>query len=101
MQVITINLIENFNNNNFRASALRVTLANSSLVFTDAVLKIRPSLFGIRYLMRRWFFTTALIFVSIFSTFVFFTFVAFFLVVRRKVREILIKLYPPAGHYRR
>eukprot|EP00347_Sterkiella_histriomuscorum_P012816 403367118 len=94
-QVVTVRLIENFNNNNFRANALRITLSNNSIVFIEAVMKIRPALFGLRYIMRSWFFTAAFFFTCIFTCISFVFQLSFFFVVRQKLKKILIQLYPP------
>lgn len=93
-QIVSVRLLENFNNNNFRANALKITLTNNSINFINALLKIRPALFGLRYYMRHWFFTSAFIFTSIF-TFISFIFqLAFFFVIKQKLKKVLLMLYP-------
>ena len=94
VQKITIPLVENFNNADFSARSLEFTLTSTSLSFTSAKLHVRSSLFGIRYFMRSWFFTTAFTLICSTAFTFFLTFLAFFTVVKSNIRIILLKLYP-------
>lgn len=93
-QSIIVPIVENFNNAEYSANGIEITLSNSSIVFTNAVLKIRTSLFGFRYLMRHWFFTTAFVAISFMTSAIFLTCLSFFIVIKSNIKGLLYKLYP-------
>ncbi|CDW85270.1 UNKNOWN [Stylonychia lemnae] len=95
-QTVTVHIVENFNNAEFQAKAIEIILSNASIVFSDAVLRITPALFGIRYLMGSWFFTSSFIFITIFTSIIFVTFIAFYLVARTQIKHLLFNMYPQA-----
>lgn len=93
-QLIAVPIVENFNNAEFAANAVEITLSNSSVVFTNAVLRVRTSLFGFRYMMRHWFFTTAFLSTTTIAAIIFMTWFSFFLVVKSNIKALLHRLYP-------
>ncbi len=94
LQTVTIQVVENFNNREYSANAIEFAMTNTSLVFNSATIIVKSSLFGIRYFMRNWFLTTALVFISTFSSMIFLSFVAFFVVLKKSIRVFLFKLTP-------
>ncbi len=95
-QQVEIAIVENFNNGDYQLNNIEFTLTHTEVSFTSAVLKLRTSLFGVRYLMRHWFFTTALVTISIASIILSVFFIGFYFVLRSTLRIIFIKLYPEA-----
>lgn len=85
-QIVTVKVVENFNNFLFRANALRITLSNTSIIFSEAILKVRPALYGIRYLMKNWFMTCGFIFSSLFACMALVSHFAFLYVLRIKIK---------------
>lgn len=80
------------NNFEFQTSSIDITLTNTQLVFSRAQLIIKSSLFGIRYLMRNWFFVTALAMISMLTSFYVVSFIVFFLTLKSNIRRFLFKL---------
>lgn len=95
-QQIVIPIVENFNNADFKTSSIELTLTNTALTFQSVVIRMRSSLFGIRYLMRHWFFTTAIVAVSCMTSSLFFSFVAFYFMIKSSLKAILLSIYPEA-----
>lgn len=95
-QTIVISVAENFSNADFHISSFDFTLKNTHLHFSAAYLKIRSSLFGVRYLMRQWFYATALIVISILTVSTFLSFISFYLIIKSGIKGILLRLYPEA-----
>ncbi len=76
-----------------------MTLSNTAVTFSNAELHVRTSLFGLRYLMRHWFFTTAIVLISFSTLSMTFTFLAFYFTVKSTLKSILLKLYPNIPKY--
>lgn len=89
--------MENFNNGDYQINNIEFTLTHTEVSFTSAVLKLRTSLFGVRYLMRHWFFTTALVTISIASVTLSVFFIGFYFILRSTLRTIFMKLHPEAN----
>jgi hypothetical protein len=88
--------VENFNNADYQLNNMEFTLTHTEVSFTSAVLKSRTTLFGVRYLMRHWFFTTALVAISISTITLSIIFIGFYFILRSTIRTIFMKLYPEA-----
>lgn len=56
------------------------------------MLNIKTSLFGIRYYMREWFFSFALLTIGIMSTILFLSTMVFYLIVKESIKNFLINL---------
>ena len=76
-----------------------MTLSNTAVSFSKAELNLRTSLFGIRYLMRHWFFTTAIFLISFSTLSMTFTYLTFYFTVKSSLKSILLKLYPNIPRY--
>lgn len=74
-------------------------MSNTVVSFSNAELKVRTSLFGIRYLMRHWFLTTAISIISISSLTITISFLMFYFAVKGTLKTILLKLYPNITRY--
>jgi len=70
-QLIRIPLLEYFNNQEFLARELVLELKNPSLLFQNVYINVRSSLFGLRYIMREYFYSCAFLFVFWMASFVF------------------------------
>jgi hypothetical protein len=57
---------------------------------------MKTSLFGVRYLMRHWFFTTAILIIGSLTISIFLGFFLFYLALKSSIKSILFKLYPEA-----
>ena len=72
-QKITINLINNLNNSGFQLSNIQLGLNNKSLQYKSAHLRVFTNLspysflFGFRYFMREWFYTVAIVSITLLS----------------------------------
>ena len=93
-QKVILPVIDNFSNKDFQANAIEFTLTNTQLNFSQAVLRVRSSLFGLRYLMRQWFFTTALVTISSITLTCFLGFLAFFVVIRHNLKRLAVRISP-------
>ena len=58
------------------------------------MIKIRTSLFGIRYFMRHWFFTSATIVISTMTLSIFLGFVGFYMAAKSSLKALIFKIYP-------
>lgn len=92
-QQITIKVADNFNNAEYATSNIELSLANTDLQFTKAVLKVRASLHGIRYLMRSWFYTIAFISILSMTISLFIFSISMFFVIKVNLKQILHKYY--------
>jgi len=63
-------------------------LTNTEISFTSAMVKVRTTLFGIRYFMRHWFFTTALVAISMGSTSLTVVFIGFYFILRTTMKTL-------------
>lgn len=95
-QIIRIPVAENFNNKDFQTNSIELTLSNTHLQFSNAEIKVRTSLFGIRYLMRQWFYTTAFVIIASLTTMIFISMVAFYFAVQGTIKKFLYWVYPEA-----
>ena len=68
-QEVTLELFERFDNNDFGTQSLDLEVSNDLLQFKKATLQVNTQLFGMRYLMHHWFWTTAAIVIIGFSLF--------------------------------
>ena len=60
---VTIKIFEKFDNADFGLQSMNFLIPNEALQFKSAHLRVKSSLFGIRWLMEEWFFTFALIWI--------------------------------------
>ncbi len=93
-QQVEIAIVENFNNADYQLSNIEFTLTHTEVTFTNAVLKTSTALFGVRYLMRNWFFTTALVTISAATFSISIFFIGFYLILRSTLKAIFMRLYP-------
>ena len=94
VQTVTVPIIENFNNQEFSTKHLELVLSNASVTIVRATLRVKSALFGLRYLMRHWFFTTAFVIISSIAMSMFLTMVVFLVVLKQNLKYVLIKMYP-------
>jgi hypothetical protein len=98
-QLVTIPIVKNLNNMDFKASSIEIALGDSSLVYQAAVVKVSTSLFGIRYYMRHWFLTCAFAFIACMSTTMFFSMLTFYFIIKGSIKAVLLRFYPEAKYY--
>ena len=67
-----IKVAENFNNAEYATNKIEFLVSDASLQFSKATLRIESSLHGVRYLMRRWFYTSAVIAITAMTAGIFF-----------------------------
>ena len=60
---VKIKIFEKFDNADFGLQSINFLIPNEALQFKSAHLRVKSSLFGIRWLMEEWFFTFALIWI--------------------------------------
>jgi hypothetical protein len=61
---VKIRVAENFNNVEYATNKIEFQISDPTLQFTNAILRVESSLHGIRYLMRRWFYSFAFFAIS-------------------------------------
>jgi hypothetical protein len=93
-QIVEIPIVENFNNAEFQLNSIEFTLTHTEVSFNSAVVKLRTSLFGIRYFMRNWFFTSALVAITISTISLSVFFIGFYFALRTALKLLFTKLYP-------
>jgi hypothetical protein len=62
---VSIRIFDKFDNADFGLSSIEFLMPNDALQFKSSKVNVKTVMFGIRYLMREWFFTVALICISI------------------------------------
>ena len=60
---VTIKIFEKFDNADFGLKSMNFLVPNEALQFKSAHLRVKSSLYGVRWLMQEWFFTFATIFI--------------------------------------
>ena len=60
---VTIKIFEKFDNADFGLQSMNFLVPNEALQFKSAHIRVKSSLYGVRWLMQDWFFTFATIFV--------------------------------------
>jgi hypothetical protein len=75
------------------ANGLEIVIPNSLLQFSKAMLKVKTSLFGIRYFMREWFFSVAIVIISAITTILFLGAMVFFMLAREYFKAFLINSF--------
>ena len=93
-QFITIPIVESLDNGDYKSRAIELTISQSQIAFNSANIRIKTILYGTRYLMRNWFFTTAFLVVSITGFMIFLCTLAFITAAREHLRPVLFSLYP-------
>ena len=58
---VTIKIFEKFDNADFGLQSMNFLVPNEALQFKSAHLRVKSSLYGVRWLMQEWFFTFATI----------------------------------------
>ena len=66
-QSITIKIFEKFDNDDFGLEKIELLVPNDTLQFRHAQINVRTTLYGVRYLMRDWFFTSAAVVIIVLS----------------------------------
>lgn len=61
---ISIKIFEKFDNSDFGLQSLEFLLSNDHLQINESILRVRTTLFGIRWYMQEWFYTVFLVFVG-------------------------------------
>ena len=60
---VTIKIFEKFDNADFGLQSMNFLVPNEALQFKSAHLRVKSTLYGVRWLMQEWFFTFATIFI--------------------------------------
>ena len=60
---VKIKIFEKFDNGDFGLQSMNFLVPNEALQFKSAHLRVKSSLYGVRWLMQEWFFTFATIFI--------------------------------------
>lgn len=71
-KIIKIPLLDYFNNEEFQAKNLQIEIMDANLLFLDVTLKTKVSIFGIRWIMREYFWTCLLLYSAYVSSCTFF-----------------------------
>ena len=82
------------NNKEFGANSIVIEMPDTQLFYQNAQITFSTALFGIRYLMRNWFFSVAAIAISSMSISLFIFFGISYLVVKEAVKAVLLRLFP-------
>lgn len=67
---VEIKIFEKFNNKEFGLETIEFLMSNQQIFINKASLRVRTSLFGLRYFMQEWFWICMLLMVSMMSTLV-------------------------------
>ena len=59
--MIEIKIFEKFDNSDFGIESIEFLLSNDSINIKKAILKVRTTLYGVRWYMQEWFFTSMII----------------------------------------
>ena len=87
-------MVANLNNKDFGTGSIELSMPDTQLFYSGARITVTTSLFGIRYLMRHWFVTTAFIVITSLSASLFSGMLFSFFMVKGIVKVMLLRLYP-------
>jgi len=85
-------MAEHFNNEAFNGKNIEIRLYNADLQFKSTILTLKTRLFGLRFLMREWFFTFSLFAIWNLTIAIFLFYFWMYYVSRKNIKHYLLDL---------